>query len=509
MLSLVIKCSNSDKKTIEVENAQITVRELKEAIVAQTSFSTNVADQRLVYKGKVMKDDILLEIYGISANDTIYFVKTAAAAGSAPSPSPSTTTTANPLAVGSNPWGGVGVGGGVPPVGTTNTAASPFGNLFGSGGGIPGMPNMADMQRQLQENPEMMTSLMNSPMIESLLNDPAMMQQMMQSNPQMQAMMESNPQMREVMQNPQVIRQAMEMMRNPMAMQEAMRQQDIQMSNIENTPGGFNALARMYQEVQEPMMDAQDTAAAEASRTTSTPLEARGSRPSNTAIPNPWATPPAPTGGTGMGGGFPGMGVGGGFPGMGGVGGMPNLSQMAQMVQNPQMQQMMQTITSNPAMLDMMAASDPQLRTFLENPQMRAMLSNPALMQQMMNPETWNAMSHVQSVAGMMGGMGGMGGGGGFGQPITGRPAPAPAPLPAGLQGVDFSQFLGGNGNGRNRAAPAPAPSPAAPLADPAVTYASQIQQLRDMGFSDQPAMIRALIATQGNVNAAVERLLG
>ena len=48
----------------------------------------------------------------------------------------------------------------------------------------------------------------------------------------------------------------MEMMRNPQAMQEAMRSQDLAMSQIENLPGGFNALRRMYEDVQEPMMDA-------------------------------------------------------------------------------------------------------------------------------------------------------------------------------------------------------------------------------------------------------------
>jgi ubiquilin len=31
---------------------------------------------------------------------------------------------------------------------------------------------------------------------------------------------------------------------------------------------------------------------------------------------------------------------------------------------------------------------------------------------------------------------------------------------------------------------------------------------LREMGFYDQEANIRALVATQGNVHAAVERLL-
>ena len=33
--------------------------------------------------------------------------------------------------------------------------------------------------------------------------------------------------------------------------------------------------------------------------------------------------------------------------------------------------------------------------------------------------------------------------------------------------------------------------------------------QLQAMGFTDQPSNLQALVATGGNVNAAVERLLG
>jgi len=46
------------------------------------------------------------------------------------------------------------------------------------------------------------------------------------------------------------------------------------------------------------------------------------------------------------------------------------------------------------------------------------------------------------------------------------------------------------------------------PVENPAEAYASQLQQLSDMGFYDRDANIRALQATGGNVNAAVERLL-
>jgi ubiquilin len=42
----------------------------------------------------------------------------------------------------------------------------------------------------------------------------------------------------------------MEYMQNPNAMREMMRSQDLAMSQIENHPEGFNALRRMYEDVQ-------------------------------------------------------------------------------------------------------------------------------------------------------------------------------------------------------------------------------------------------------------------
>merc|ERR1712146_188849 len=63
---------------------------------------------------------------------------------------------------------------------------------------------------------------------------------------------------------------------------------------------------------------------------------------------------------------------------------------------------------------------------------------------------------------------------------------------------------MGGMGN-----TPATTTSAAASPVDPAVRFASQIVQLHEMGFSDDARNIQALTQSQGNVNAAVERLLG
>jgi ubiquilin len=47
------------------------------------------------------------------------------------------------------------------------------------------------------------------------------------------------------------------------------------------------------------------------------------------------------------------------------------------------------------------------------------------------------------------------------------------------------------------------------PQGDPKVTYKSQLEQLQAMGFTNESVNLDALKATGGNVEAAVERILG
>lgn len=88
----------------------------------------------------------------------------------------------------------------------------------------------------------------------------------------------------------------------------------------------------------------------------------------------------------------------------------------------------------------------------------------------------------------------------------------APQANPAG-GGLDFSALLGaGAGGGNNfmgtRAVPPSASAAPTPPQDPATRYATQLQILRDMGFPDDAANLRALGNANGNVNAAIEALL-
>ena len=54
----------------------------------------------------------------------------------------------------------------------------------------------------------------------------------------------------------ELLNQAVDLVRNPAMLQELMRTNDRAISNLESIPGGYNALTRMYREIEEPMMNA-------------------------------------------------------------------------------------------------------------------------------------------------------------------------------------------------------------------------------------------------------------
>jgi len=98
----------------------------------------------------------------------------------------------------------------------------------------------------------------------------------------------------------------------------------------------------------------------------------------------------------------------------------------------------------------------------------------------------------------------------------SGSAAASPSPAPASPAQPPASQTASSN------AAPAPRTAPpdvsqspfgmggfgGNPDQPPEERFASQLEQLASMGFVDRQANVQALIATMGDVNAAVERLL-
>lgn len=159
----------------------------------------------------------------------------------------------------------------------------------------------------MMSNPEMLRQMMENPIVQQLMSNPDYVRTLLTSNPQMQQLMERNPEISHMLNNPELLRQTMEMVRNPSMLQELMRTQDRALSNLESIPGGYNALRRMYTELQEPMLNAAQE------QFGSNPFAALSNNQSNDSgsgntprtenrdpLPNPWAprTTQSPTSGT-------------------------------------------------------------------------------------------------------------------------------------------------------------------------------------------------------------------
>ncbi|XP_074275769.1 ubiquitin domain-containing protein DSK2a-like [Silene latifolia] len=528
-VSVNIRCSNNTKFSVTT-SLESTVANFK-AVVAQSS-DVPADQQRLIYKGRILKDDHTLASYGLQADHTIHMVR-----GFAPSAANTPSGTANSGTPDTTPAAAAArttaptEGGGLPGSGP---GASLFpglglGGLGGTGAsGLlgAGIPNIEQMQQQLNQNPNMMRDIMNMPAIQSLMNNPDLMRNIIMNNPQMRDIIDRNPELAHILNDPSILRQTLETARNPELMREMMRNTDRAMSNIESSPEGFNMLRRMYENVQEPFLNA-TTLAGDAGNNNSNPLSAllgtqgaaggqqrdgsnnppatgaESAVPNTNPLPNPWSNTPGGTQTnsaqrTNPSGDARAAPLGGlsSLPELDQMfGGIPDLSSVSQMMQNPAMSQMMQGLLSNPQYLSQIVNMNPQLRAMTEsNPQLREMMQNPELLRQLASPEMMQQMTSLQqSLFSSMN-----------------HPQTNQDPLQAGgaagngnNMGLDMlMNMFGGLGAGGLT-------TPENSNVPPEELYATQLTQLQEMGFFDAQENIRALQATRGNVHAAVERLLG
>lgn len=167
------------------------------------------------------------------------------------------------------------------------------------------------------------------------------------------------------------------------------------------------------------------------------------------------------------------------FAGGGSLGAMPDINDPAmleastQMMQDPEMRrQVTEMVAANPELVRAALHMNPAFAQM--PPEMQEMMMNPSMIRMMMEMQP------------------------GLRPPAGSAPGPTSPGLPAGFAGL--VQSLGGAGG-------LPA-APATPSEPPETRFASQLQQLQDMGFYDKTENIQALLVTGGNVNAAIERLL-
>ncbi|TYH26438.1 hypothetical protein ES288_A03G253000v1 [Gossypium darwinii] len=475
-----IRCSNGTKFTVRT-NLESTVGSFK-ALLAQNC-DIPADQQRLIYKGRILKDDQTLQSYGLQADHTVHMVRGSAPSSSTP-PSAATTNVATPnttpgvmLGVGSNDSAGLGA--------SLFTGLNPLGSNGGFGLFESGLPEFEQVQQQLTQNPQVMREIMNTPAIQSLMNNPELLRTLIMSNPQMREIIDRNPELGHILNDPSTLRQTLETARNPELMREMMRNTDRAMSNIESSPEGFNMLRRMYENVQEPFLNATTMAGSNVDSPGSNPFaallgnqgnsQARDS-PNNTSttgsettpnanpLPNPWSN------------------------NAGGGKGQPRPILL-------QGQILLRSVASNPQYMNQIMNLNPQLRgMFDSNPQLREMMQNPEVLRQMFSPETMQQMLTLQqSLLSQLNRQQSS-------QDSTQSSTTTGAP---GTPSLDLlMNMFGGLGAGSLSV-------PNQPNVPPEELYATQLSQLREMGFYDTEENIRALRATSGNVHAAVERLLG
>uniref|UniRef100_A0AAQ5ZLK1 Ubiquilin-4 n=1 Tax=Amphiprion ocellaris TaxID=80972 RepID=A0AAQ5ZLK1_AMPOC len=456
IIKVTVKTPKDKEEIAIAEDASVT--QFKEEISRR--FKAKQDQLVLIFAGKILKDGDSLSQHGIKDGLTVHLViKTAH--NSTSTQAGSTSTSSPPT----NPSSTTGSTGSAPPPTQTPNILTGFGDLAGLAGLGMGSANFMElqqqMQRQLMSNPEMLSQIMENPLVQNMMSNPDLMRQMIMANPQMQQLMERNPEISHMLNNPELMRQTMELARNPAMMQEMMRNQDRALSNLESIPGGYNALRRMYTDIQEPMF----SAARE--QFGSNPFSAlggtseSGAQPSRTEnrepLPNPWGPPnssnPSESGAASTGSTST---TGGTNPSVSNPLGINPGSLGNGMFNSPGMQSLLQQISENPQLMQNMLSA-PYMRSM-----MQSLAQNPELASQ--NPAS---------------------------SPSTAGANPAQQQL---MQQM-LQMFAGGGGGGSTQT--------------PEVRFQSQLDQLNAMGFINREANLQALIATGGDINAAIERLLG
>ncbi|XP_058718251.1 ubiquilin-1-like isoform X5 [Poecile atricapillus] len=553
IIKITVKTPNEKEEFAVPETSSI--QQFKEEI--SKHFKSHTDQLVLIFAGKILKDQDTLIQHGIHDGLTVHLVikmqnrsqdhpgQQTHTTGSITTTSISSSNTSTPTSTNINSFALGGLGG-LTGLSSLGLNASNFSEL------------QSQMQQQLMSNPEMMVRIMENPFVQSMLSNPDLMRQLIMANPQMQQLVQRNPEISHMLNNPDIMRQTLELARNPAMMQEMMRNQDRALSNLESIPGGYNALQRMYTDIQEPMLNTAQEQFGDNPFASLVSNESSGgdSQPSHTEnrdpLPNPWAlqssfqnSTSTSTSGESSGSSHVGnstsasMGQSSTIPNLGpglGVGmfntpGMQSLFQqimenpqlMQNMLSAPYMRSMMQSLSQNPDLAVQMMLNNP---LFAGNSQLQEQMRQqlPTFLQQMQNPDTLSAMSNpramqallqiqqgLQTLAmeapGLLPGLNPVLGG------LESTGAPTGSTVPSSIPSENTSSVLGATEPSHQQFVQqmlqALAGTNAQQLQNPEVRFQQQLEQLTAMGFLNHEANLQALMATGGDISAAIERLLG
>jgi len=547
-----------EKKTIDTrERAE--VKDFKASISA--AFGDAPVEQLcLIYAGKILKDHETLNTHGINDDKTVHLViKTgqgsnrAAAESSAPS-QPRTNPSQTPF--------GMGAMGGLPGMANLGMGSANFMEMQQRmQSEVLGNP---DMLRQIMDSPLTQSLMSNPEIMRSLIQANPQMQQLMERNPEINHML-NNPdilrQTMEIARNPAMLQELMRNQDRAMSNLESIPggQSALQRMYRDIQEPMLNAAQEQFGGANPYQSAGTGTAASNASGETAAP------------VPNPWGGSGGSGSGGGSGGGESGgtrpaaaaaasTATGGSLfssPGMSEL--MRQITNNPEMMQNmlsaPYTQSMMQAMQQNPDMAANIVGSNP---LFAGNPQMQEQMRNmmPQFMQQLQNPAVQNMMTNPEALAAINQ----------IQQGLQRLQAASPElyrtmGMPQSGPGLIFNPTpssaaaASSTATTSTAAAPSTTSTTSTPAASATTTtsssasgsvsatgapttqeqqnafaqlmqqmvvgmagqgqnnppeerFSSQLEMLASMGFVDRQANIQALIATYGDVNAAIDRLL-
>ncbi|XP_032824033.1 ubiquilin-1-like [Petromyzon marinus] len=491
-----------------------TVREFKTEFLAPR-FKAPAEQLVLIFAGKILKEGETLAQLGITDGLTVHLVIKNPSRSASESTQPSAPSDASPIdsssAYSSSSTNPAAAAGGVMHPGP----ASPgMGGLWGPGLESCSLSELQQhMQRQLMASPELLAQLMESPVVQSLLADTRTLRQLVDSNPHMQQLMQHNPDIAHILASPGLARQTLELVRNPAVMQ-AMAWGSLEGGLEPHTPdppspqgphGGPDGAT--HQQEQAPAWPGDQTGAeppGSSSSAASAASAATGVFPG--LFPTGTSAPLVP--GTGLESAMQGV--------------MQQVVESPQLLQSllsaPYVRSTMHILAQNPELASQIILNNPliagnahlqeQLR--MQLPLFLQQLQNPELLSSLSNPHTLQALMQIQHGlqtlnshgAGMVPAYGLLPGGlfGTFGPQMPAAPAAPAAPTgsdtPSGCPQQQLLQHM-------VLTAGLQAPGPEPPRLQ------QQLDQLGAMGFTNRDANVQALVASGGNLGAAIERLLG
>ncbi|CCW59942.1 unnamed protein product [Phytomonas sp. EM1] len=219
-MSITLKLVNGTQKSLEVPNLGITVAEFKK--LSETVIEIPADEQRVVLRGKVLKDEDILSNVGMEHGNAVHIVRSkkkevpsSATQATQPAQTQSGPTavqsgtpsnSSNPSDYSSNPYAALfgGYGGPQAPTRGADNAANSMTNpwasaMMGMGWGQP--PNDA---MQMLQNP------MTMQFVQEVMRNPALMQQLVQYEPMLSNIPpEVQQQAMQMASNPEIIRQMM------------------------------------------------------------------------------------------------------------------------------------------------------------------------------------------------------------------------------------------------------------------------------------------------------------